>query len=155
MAASPLAQIGEELAKIKEFLALLQQEQEFLARGDTEALLPLIDAKTTLTNQLGEYAQTREAHLKVIGLPAGRPGMQAWLERSGTPIERKQWQELIDQATKIRALNETNGKLIALHMQHNQQAFNALMAAANRANTTYGPDGQQHTGLGGRILGKA
>ncbi len=52
------------------------------------------------------------------------------------------------------ALNEANGKLIALRLQHNQQALNVLLAAANTA-ATYGPDGQQQSGVGSRILGKA
>lgn len=57
-------------------------------------------------------------------------------------------------AAEARALNETNGKLIALRLQQNRKALDILLAAADNA-TTYGPDGQQQTGLGGRILGKA
>lgn len=56
-------------------------------------------------------------------------------------------------AAEARALNEANGKLIALRMQHNQQALTSLMAAADRS-VTYGPDGQQRVGSG-RSLGKA
>jgi flagella synthesis protein FlgN len=59
-----------------------------------------------------------------------------------------------DLANEASALNEANGKLIALRLQHNQQALNVLLAAANSA-ATYGPDGQQQSGLGSRILGKA
>lgn len=59
-----------------------------------------------------------------------------------------------DLVSEARALNEANGKLIGLHMQHNQQALAVLMAAADNA-ATYGPDGQQQSGLGSRILGKA
>lgn len=59
-----------------------------------------------------------------------------------------------DLAEEARALNEANGKLIALRLQHNQQSLNVLLAAESAA-TTYGPDGQQQSGLGGRILGKA
>ncbi|MDP2808775.1 MAG: flagellar export chaperone FlgN [Rhodocyclaceae bacterium] len=55
-------------------------------------------------------------------------------------------------AAEARSLNETNGKLIALRMQHNQQALAVLMAAADQA-ITYGPDGQQRGGGGGRSLG--
>lgn len=64
----------------------------------------------------------------------------------------KTYRDLVSEAC---ALNEANGKLIALRLQHNQQALNVLMAAANTA-STYGPDGQQQQpGLGSRILGKA
>lgn len=61
---------------------------------------------------------------------------------------------LRDLASEARSLNETNGKLIALRLQHNQQALNVLMSAAD-AVATYGPDGQQCSAVGSRILGKA
>lgn len=154
MADSPLARLGEELAKVKEFIALLEKEQEALTRADTDTLLPLIEAKSAIVARLAELSQSRENCLKTLKLPSGRPGVDAWLARSRSAPDRAQWNQLIDLAGKTRALNETNGKLIALHMHKNQQAFNALMLAANRA-MTYGPDGQQQTGLGGRILGTA
>lgn len=65
--------------------------------------------------------------------------------------EAKLWRDL---ASEARTLNEANGKLIALRLQHNRQALNVLMTAAD-AVATYGPDGQQQAGLGGRILGSA
>ncbi len=65
--------------------------------------------------------------------------------------EAAQYRDLVSEAS---ALNEANGKLIALRLQHNQQALNVLLAAANTV-ATYGPDGQQHSGVGSRILGKA
>lgn len=154
---SPIARLGEEIAKLKEFVSLLQREQTLLARADTEALLSLIDGKTALADTLGEFSQAREDLLTRLGLPGGRAGMAAWLARDGSENQRKLWQELLDLAAQARALNETNGKLIALHLQQNHQAFTALMQAANRA-MTYGPDGQQQTsttGLSGRILGTA
>lgn len=57
-------------------------------------------------------------------------------------------------ATEARELNDTNGKLIAVLLQRNQQALNVLLAAADNA-ATYGRDGQPQTGLGSRSLGKA
>lgn len=65
--------------------------------------------------------------------------------------EAAQYRDLVSAAS---ALNEANGKLIALRLQHNQQALNVLLAAANTV-ATYGPDGQQQSGVGSRILGKA
>lgn len=64
--------------------------------------------------------------------------------------------QLRDLAEEARGLNEANGKLIALRLQHNQRALDVLLAAAKSA-ATYGPDGQQQTGLpgAGRILGSA
>lgn len=154
---SPIARLGEEIARLKEFIALLQREQELLAKANTEALLALVDGKTALADTLAAFSLARENLLAQLGLPNGRAGMTAWLARAGSDKSRQAWQELLDLAAQARSLNETNGKLIALHLQQNQQAFAALMQAANRA-MTYGPDGQQQssaTGLSGRILGTA
>ncbi|MDX9993774.1 MAG: flagellar protein FlgN [Rhodocyclaceae bacterium] len=146
--------LDEEIGRLKEFVSLLQREQDLLKKGDTEALLPLIDTKTQLADRLAALARAREAHLARQGFPAGRPGMEDWLQRHGNAAQRQSWQALLELAREARDLNELNGRLIGLHMQHNQQAFTALMNATNRA-MTYGPDGQQQAGLGGRILGTA
>lgn len=148
------AVLGEEIGKLRQFIELLQREQELLTRGDTEALLPLIEQKNGLANALGGYARMRENELVRLGLPAGRAGMEAWLASGSASAPRGDWQTLLALAGQARDINAANGKLIGLHMQHNQQAFNALMGAAGRA-MTYGPDGQQQIGAGGRTLGTA
>lgn len=151
----PLAlTLQDEIGKLKEFLALLQREQDLLKTGDTDALLPLIEQKNALAAALGNLAQSRETELARMALPSGRAGMEAWLANERHAPLRAAWQTLLELAAQARDLNELNGKLIGLHLAHNQQAFAALMGAANRA-MTYGPDGQQQTGLGGRILGTA
>ncbi len=155
MASSTLGDtLGAEISKLKEFIVLLQREQDFLKAGDTESLLPLIETKTTLSNALAGFSVARETALQQLGLASGRSGMGAWLDRHGQPAQRQAWQTLLNLASEARELNVLNGKLIGLHMSHNQQAFNALMRATDRA-MTYGPDGQQQTGGGGRILGTA
>lgn len=146
--------LDDEVGRLREFIVVLQREQDLLKNGDTEALLPLIETKTRLADKLAALAQAREAHLVRQGCAAGRTGMEDWLQRHGSPSQRQSWQALLALAGEARNLNEINGKLIGLHMQHNQQAFTALMNATNRA-MTYGPDGQQQAGLGGRILGTA
>ncbi len=146
--------LGAEISKLKEFIVLLQQEQDLLKAGDTESLLPLIDTKTLLSNALAGYAAARETALHRLGLSAGRSGMEDWLKQHGQAPHQQSWQTLLTLAVEARELNILNGKLIGLRMSHNQQAFNALMGATDRA-MTYGPDGQQHSGGGGRILGTA
>lgn len=153
---SPVASnpLDEEVGTLDEFIAVLQREQELLKKGDTDALLPLIATKTQLADRLAALARAREALLVRQGFANGRTGMEDWLQHRGNAAQRQSWQLLLDRAREARDLNAINGKLIGLQMQHNQQAFTALMNASNRA-MTYGPDGQQQTGLGGRILGNA
>lgn len=146
--------LDAEVDKLKEFIALLQREQDLLKAGNTESLLSLIDTKTLISNALAGYAATRESALTRLGLPSERSGMEEWLERHGQPSHQQAWQTLLTLAAEARELNILNGKLIGLHMSQNQQAFNALIGATDRA-MTYGPDGQRHSGGGGRILGTA
>ncbi|MDP2107753.1 MAG: flagellar protein FlgN [Rhodocyclaceae bacterium] len=127
-----------EISRLGEFIDLLQREQALLIQGDTEALLLLSEKKTALANTLAALAQERAAEMAEMG----------------SDTISAAWQKLLELAAKARDLNATNGQLISLHMQNNQQALAVLMNAANRA-MTYGPDGQQTAGVGGRILGSA
>ncbi len=146
--------LGQEVALLQAFVELLQQEQALLKAGSGEALLTLVETKNALATQLGELAQTREKQLAALGLPGGPAGMAAWLDQHANAAECSLWHAFLKLAGEARDLNLLNGKLIGLHMQHNQQALTALTAAADRA-TTYGPDGQQQSSIGSRILGKA
>jgi flagella synthesis protein FlgN len=154
----PIAGIlADELAALREFVALLRTEQGILVDGNADGLAALIDEKSALATRLGDYARRREAALAASKLPAGRPGMEAWLATlPADALPRRHWQELLPLAAEARTLNELNGKLIGTRLQHNQQALAALMSATERA-MTYGPDGQTTASPGGtgRILGSA
>lgn len=152
--ASPATRLGDEVGKLKEFLDLLHREQSLLAAADTQALVSLVEGKNALAAELAVCTHSRENALQKAGLPPTRAGMEAWLTRAGNENQRHDWRLLLDLATSARDLNETNGKLIALHLDKNQQAFATLVTAANRA-TLYGPNGQQHGGGFSRILGTA
>jgi flagella synthesis protein FlgN len=151
---NPAATLDQEVVKLEEFIDILNREQELLTKADTDALLPLIDVKNGLANALTDMSQNRESLLAKLGKTANRAGMEAWLSEAGTPLQKQSWHKLLQLAAEARTINEINGKLIKLHLQQHQQAFAALMTAANRA-MTYGPDGQQQTGFGSRILGTA
>jgi len=150
------ALLDEEVREVEAFAALLRQEQGLLATaGSGDTLLPLIERKTNCVVRLKTLSDRREQLLRAAGYGTGRAAMDTWLgalARGDTSHPR--WQKLMALAAEARQLNETNGKLIALHWQHNQAALAALMSAANRA-TTYGPDGQQSSGGGGRSFGSA
>lgn len=148
------ATIARELEALGEFVALLKREQTLLQAGKTDALIPLIDAKTSLTHRLAECLGQRESALAAQGLGTGKAGMAAWLDAQAAPQTHAAWSKLLALAEEARESNLLNGKLIGLQMQHNQQALAALMAATDRA-MIYGPDGQQRGGFPGRILGSA
>ena len=150
----PDSGLDEEIAQLRQFIELLKREQSLLKQDDTESLLSLVNDKNGLADKIASLSRQRESRLAQLKLPAGRPGMEAWLAQPGHEPVRHSWDRLLELTGMARDLNALNGKLIGLHMQHNQQALQILMNATNRA-TTYGPDGQQQTGFGSRILGKA
>jgi flagella synthesis protein FlgN len=132
----------------------LLSEQEILRRGDADKLPPLSDKKSALAERLGALLKSRESALVQGGHTGNREGMELWLGASHPNPLRDQWSRLLQLATTARAQQEVNGKLIAIQMQHTQQALTALMTASGRP-LTYGPDGQQRLGGGGRNLGSA
>jgi flagella synthesis protein FlgN len=155
MLPDPLAGLlVQELEFLRAFVALLGREQDLLGKGSAEPLAALAAEKSTMAAELARLAAARDTELVGLGLPAGRAGMEAWLGSKAGTARQTDWQRLLELTAEARALNETNGKLISLHLQNNQQALSVLMAAVDQA-VTYGPDGQQKAGPGGRSLGSA
>lgn len=149
------ASLKDELAALREFTALLQQEQQALVAGDIEKLTPLIEEKSRLATGLNRFAEQRQRLMSAAGMPHNRAGLEAWLARQ--PLDAKDrggWKTLLALTEEAQTLNATNGKLIAMRLQHNQQALNVLLSAANQA-TLYGPDGQTKPTGGGHLFGKA
>lgn len=145
--------IAEEVAQLRNFLVLLEQEQQALATGDVERLLPLAGDKNKLFGRLAQLGEARGKALAAFGFAADRQGMEGWLGRqTDAGGAGRTWQELLTLAEKARALNQINGKLIATRLADNQQALSTLMAAANQA-ALYGPDGQTRPVGSGRSLG--
>ncbi|OIQ97322.1 FlgN protein [mine drainage metagenome] len=151
---SPLpALIKDELALLRQFVTLLQDEQRALVEGELERLLPLAEEKSRLATELGRLAVARNQALAALGLAADKSGMDAWLVgQAPTVPSRGHWAELLSLATETRRQNELNGKLINTRMQHNQRALAVLAAATSQA-MLYGPDGQQRPLTSGRDFG--
>ncbi|MBI3525177.1 MAG: flagellar protein FlgN [Betaproteobacteria bacterium] len=151
----PGGNLNEELAALRGFVAILKQEQEALVAGDLERLMPLVKEKTELAARLGQFAEQRSRMLSAAALPADRAGMEKWLARlAPADAAHAAWKSLLGLTSEAHALNQSNGKLIAMRMQHNQQALNVLLAAADQA-SLYGPDGQTRPSGGGRLFGAA
>ena len=148
--------VGDELAELRTFVGVLQKEQQALSEGDIDRLMALVADKTSLSSHLGQLAEQRNEMLVAAGFPRDRAGMDGWLTQQtlNAQTTRSNWQNLLTLAAEARALNETNGTLIGTHLQHNQQALNALLTAGNQA-ALYGPDGQTRPSGGGHLFGAA
>ena len=136
--------LRQELAALEQFITLLRQEQAALVSADVDALLAISNSKIKLSDQLNALARDRVSMLVHAGYAADAAGVAGWLAQQ-PPTVADQWQRLLQGAQLAQRLNQTNGKLIQTHLQHNQQALNALLGAANRADV-YGPDGQSRSG---------
>lgn len=159
VAAAILDQLGSlverEAASLGDFMELLKQEQQFLSAANAEhlaqALTPLAEQKSAACRLLEDLGRQRQLFLARYGLPLDKVAIESLM--ASRPALRNTWQNLLDLASQARALNEQNGKLINLRMQHNRGALSVLMAAADRV-SVYGPDGHQPSAFGrGRHLG--
>lgn len=153
-----IAELQAEEKALQEFKALLATEQKAIIEGDAEGLLTLSQSKLELVERLNRHAAERLRHIVALGLNANRSSMQEWAVKTGQTALAA-WDATLAAARDAQQTNQINGALIQTHLQHNQQALSALLAAANQANL-YGPDGQPKntpTGSNGPrgIIGKA
>lgn len=146
--------LQQEQAALDSFIDLLQREQAALVDANVELLLSISENKLKQSGQLNALAHDRVAMLQRDGFSADTAGVKGWLAGQSSAVVEA-WEKLLESARTAQRLNQTNGKLIQTHLQHNQQALAALMNASNSAGI-YGADGQPRTGAGSaqRTIGK-
>ncbi|HJW02130.1 MAG TPA: flagellar protein FlgN [Azospira sp.] len=151
-----LSLLQSEVQAMGEFVTILKREQELLTRGETDPLPELAESKGPLVARLNGLDNQRSQLLNAAGLGADSAGMEAWLRQHPQEFAcQAAWARLKDVVTEARELNQLNGKLINLRMQHNNQALSALISASGQNNTLYGPDGQPAQLSGRRIIDAA
>jgi len=148
-----LTLLRQERSTFERFLDILQDEQAALVKGEIDRLTDIAQTKSGLVVELTRLAESRNHFLSSQGLPANKEGMTTWLNRQAAATETQDietiWNDLLRIGASARLANETNGKMIELKLQHNQQALAVLTSAANQT-TLYGPDGQHLSGAAGR-----
>ena len=148
--------LDAELRAFRDFMQILQNEQETLIQGNIDHLIELARLKSEKIILLSQLAEQRNHFLRSQGCASDHAGMMHWLERQhggAMPQIAEIWQQLLDEAKTAHRLNQINGSMIETRLINNQQALAVLKAAANQSGL-YGPDGQtQALGLG-RPIGK-
>lgn len=137
----------------RRFNEVLRAEQQALIEGQVDALSDFAQQKAGLVQQSTQLAQARQRSLAGAGLPAGRPGVEAWV--AAHPAARTIWADLVRHASDARQINRTNGVLIGLRLEHVTQALAALLNSVPDAMLTYSADGHSRYALGGRPLASA
>jgi len=137
-----LATVTEEHATLEAFASLLMYEEKALAAVSPLETLPgIVEKKTDLTDKLASLEKTRDAQLRGMGLPSGWKGME--LAIADDARLAKQWKLLQAVVERARRANATNGLMIRVRMNYNQNALSILRGAATRgAANVYGPDGR-------------
>lgn len=152
------AGLRAEFQAFQNFYSLLQSEHAALSQGDIEGLIDIAQRKAGQVSILSQMAEERNRTLRISTGMTDQLGMDAWQEKYD-PHKRsgalQVWGELLDLARSAKRLNEQNGVLINLNLQHNQQALAVLRGATTQTANLYGPDGQTYSPGLGRPLGKA
>lgn len=145
-------QLQAERAALREFVTLLETEQQALITAQTEQLLHLATSKTLAVQALNNLANTRRNTLLARGAKKDPGGIEAWLQTyaaDSLPV----WHDIQNMAAHAQQMNRSNGELIQVKLRNNQQALTVLRNAVNSASGLYGPDGQPHLPASGRTLG--
>ena len=151
-----VANLKAERQLFQEFTELLQAEQETLLRGDIDRLASLAHLKSDKILILSQLEDSRNKFLSGLSYSPNQSGMEAWLQaQGGNPLDaRSIWHELLELAKLAQHLNQSNGAIIEQKLRHNQQAL-AVLQAASKQSSLYGPNGQTLTSMqSGRPLGK-
>ena len=132
----------DEIALMRDLVALLRLEQHALSGNDAEAISAATNAKTILARQLGQIATERNIALAREGHAPDRAGIDALIAVQNNPATLTQLRDaLMTLATEADELNRTNGDIIRMRMSHNQKAIDVLLGVGNRP-ATYGRDGR-------------
>lgn len=144
--------IEAESIQLKDFVALLAQEEALLVAGDTDALLSLTQKKTERYRQLQRLHADRMLLIGRLGHAQPDEGVQRIC--AGLPRVLTRWNEVLELARTARERNAFNGKLIVERMANNQAALSILLAASDQPQL-YDAHGHSRPTGGGRILGSA
>lgn len=151
----PVARVLEgELEAIRQLQVLLDVEQQALKEAAPERLNGIGQDKAVLIERLNQLEAERLALIPSAGPADPRRAMDRWLASQEAPENtRNLWNMLLELARQARTSNELNGKLVALHLQHTNQALSALSRQSTPG--LYGSDGQTSTLTGSRIVDSA
>ena len=131
-----------EAGAVVRFVELLKLERDVLSSGDTGQIDALIRRKNDISSELQALTDRRNSLLTGMGFGSDRIGIEAWLAaQPANNAAQKMWLQILSLAKEARELNQLNGELIKMRMQHNSHAL-AILLRSSRQPNLYGPDGQ-------------
>lgn len=136
--------LEKETGLMREFLAILQDEARVLEEGAAEAPLTAITArKNEAADALARCAEERNALLEAMACGKDGAGLKAAADAHPSLAEpRRQLLELTEQA---RSLNESNGQIIEVFLDHNERTLDTLRRLAG-VGDIYDASGRKRSG---------
>lgn len=129
------------------FLQILQDEAKVLEEGATEtALADTTNRKNEVADALARAAVERNAVLGELGYEHDGPGLAA--AANDHPSVADVRQKLLDITGQARTLNESNGRVIEVFLEHNQRTLDTLRRLAG-VGDIYDASGKKRPGSKG------
>lgn len=154
-AAAFLQELSREHNTWLSLIALLEEEENALVRGDGDRLSALSEPKLQRLHDLTNYVKARNAFLVSNQFDPEHKGMAEWIAHHGRDNVDVLWNKLCDCETRARNLNERIGILINMRLGTTRQALNVLLANATEKGSGYTQEGMAIAPTGGRPLTSA
>jgi len=155
MTSAVAAIIEREIELVSRFVAVLNEEQDALKRGDVAALPELISRKTPLVEQLNAIEGERLGALNLPAVTTERGVMEDWLARnSSDTVAASNWIKLLNFAREAKALHELNSQLVDMHLRQTSEVLSILTFQPDKS-VLYGSSGQTMSTTGSRIVDSA
>lgn len=147
--------LAREIELVSRFIALLDNEQDSLKKGDADALQAITAEKSPLIAQMNSAESERMAALGAAGHPGTSASMRRWLdENTADAAAATNWQQLLELAREAKALHELNIQLVEMHLRNATEAL-AILTQPPESSTLYGSSGQSMGNSGSRIVDSA
>lgn len=133
-----------ELDAATSLLALLEQERQALIKSDFVTINEMNTQKQPFIVELERLGRNRDALLKMAGFPAGKQGMDAFVDNQDAATQSRLTDTLnhLKQAAKVcRSNNQINGGIVNVNRQFLVRALNILRGREAEA-SAYGPGGE-------------
>ena len=121
------ALITEEATLLARLESLLAHESTVLRGNDTAAIERIGANRHDCTASLSRLATERDHSCRLLSYQPGRAGFERllqWCDATGNLAQR--WRSNLDHARRCRDLNDRNGALVAVKLNHVQTMLGAL-----------------------------
>lgn len=145
--ASLLKSLENEARLVRDFIAILQDEARVLEEGATDTALAGVTArKNAAADALARAAEERNAQLAAMAFGTDGSGLKAAAEAHPALAEPRRI--LLELAEQARSLNENNGQIIQVFLEHNERTLDVLRRLAGRGDI-YDASGRKRSGSAG------